>query len=97
MITRGISAERVPWSNMYEFSISGAVVVTAVYLASLWRLDLRFLGTFVVGPVLLTLGLAVAVLYTESAQLVPALQSTWLIITCRWRSSPPPSTCSGSR
>ncbi|MCE0540091.1 c-type cytochrome biogenesis protein CcsB [Kineosporia rhizophila] len=80
VITRGISAERVPWSNMYEFSISGAVVVTAVYLASLWRLDLRFLGTFVVGPVLLTLGLAVAVLYTESAQLVPALQSTWLII-----------------
>ena len=31
-------------------------------------------------PVLLTLGLAVAVLYTESAQLVPALKSVWLVI-----------------
>ena len=29
---------------------------------------------------LLTLGLAVAVLYTESAQLVPALKSVWLVI-----------------
>ena len=29
---------------------------------------------------LLTLGLAVAVLYTESAQLVPALKSFWLVI-----------------
>ena len=34
----------------------------------------------VVGPVLLTLGLAVAVLYTPDAQLVPALQSYWLVI-----------------
>jgi cytochrome c-type biogenesis protein CcsB len=31
-------------------------------------------------PVLLTLGLAVSVLYTESAQLVPALKSVWLVI-----------------
>ena len=40
----------------------------------------RYLGTFVVGPVLLTLGLAIAVLYTPDAQLVPALQSYWLVI-----------------
>jgi cytochrome c-type biogenesis protein CcsB len=80
VVTRGLAVERVPWSNMYEFSISGAVVVTAVYLVSLWRMDLRFLGTFVVGPVLLTLGLAVAVLYTDASELVPALQSTWLVV-----------------
>ncbi len=35
---------------------------------------------FVVMPVLLTLGLAVTVLYTDAAQLVPALKSYWLVI-----------------
>ncbi|MBT0767753.1 c-type cytochrome biogenesis protein CcsB [Kineosporia sp. J2-2] len=80
VVTRGLSVDRAPWGNMYEFSISGAMVVIGVYLISLWRADLRFLGTFVVGPVLLSLGLAVAVFYTDAAQLVPALQSTWLVI-----------------
>ena len=80
VVTRGLSAGRVPWGNMYEFSTTGALVVTAVYLAVLLRRDVRYLGTFVVGPVLLTLGLAVAVLYTQAAQLVPALQSFWLVI-----------------
>jgi cytochrome c-type biogenesis protein CcsB len=80
VVARGVSAGRAPWGNMYEFAVSGAVVVTAVYLAVLRRRDVRYLGTFVVGPVLLTLGLAIAVLYTPSAELVPALQSYWLII-----------------
>jgi cytochrome c-type biogenesis protein CcsB len=80
VVTRGASVQRAPWGNMYEFSVSGAVVVTGVFLAVLSRRDIRYLGTFVVGPVLLTLGLAVAVLYTRAAQLVPALQSYWLLI-----------------
>ena len=42
--------------------------------------DLRFLGLFITGPVLLTLGLAVSVLYTQAGQLVPALKSYWLAI-----------------
>ena len=80
VVARGLAAGRAPWGNMYEFSTSGAVVVTGVYLAVLRRRDVKYLGTFVVGPVLLTLGLAVAVLYTPDAQLVPALQSYWLVI-----------------
>jgi cytochrome c-type biogenesis protein CcsB len=80
VVARGLSAQRVPWSNMYEFSVAGAVVVTGVFLVLLLQRDLRYLGTFVVGPVLLMLGLSVTVLYTESAQLVPALQSYWLVI-----------------
>jgi cytochrome c-type biogenesis protein CcsB len=80
VVARGFSAERAPWGNMFEFSVTGALAVTAVYLVMLSRRDIRYLGTFVVLPVLLTLGLAVAVLYTESAQLVPALKSVWLII-----------------
>ena len=77
---RGASAQRVPWGNMYEFSVSGALVVTGVFLAVLLRRDVRYLGTFVIGPVLLTLGLAVTVFYTQSAQLVPALR-TWTRLT----------------
>ena len=80
VVARGMSAERAPWGNMFEFSVTGALAVTGVYLVLLRRHDIRYLGTFVVLPVLLTLGLAVTVLYTESAQLVPALKSVWLVI-----------------
>lgn len=80
VLARGLSAARVPWGNMFEFSVTGALAVTGAYLVLLSRRDLRHLGTFVVLPVLLTLGLAVTVLYTESAQLVPALKSVWLVI-----------------
>jgi len=80
VVARGIAVSRPPWGNMYEFSTAGAVVVTGVFLVVLQRRDLRYLGTFVIGPVLLTLGLAVTVLYTEAAQLVPALHSYWLAI-----------------
>jgi len=77
---RGLWAGRVPWGNMYEFSISSALGILGVFL--IWSLtrDLRWLGLFVVIPTLLTLGLSVTVLYTEAAQLVPALKSYWLII-----------------
>ncbi len=80
VVARGVSAERAPWGNMFEFSVTGALAVTGAFLVMLTRRDVRYLGTFVVLPVLLTLGLAVAVLYTESAQLVPALKSVWLVI-----------------
>jgi cytochrome c-type biogenesis protein CcsB len=81
VVARGLSVHRAPWGNMYEFSITGTVVVTAVFLVVVARrVELRFLGTFVIGPVLLSLGLATAVFYTEAAQLVPALRSFWLVI-----------------
>ncbi|MEO7979326.1 MAG: c-type cytochrome biogenesis protein CcsB [Sporichthyaceae bacterium] len=80
VVARGIAASRPPWGNMYEFSTAGSLAVTGVFLVLLARKPIRYLGTFVVLPVLLTLGLAVAVLYTESAQLVPALKSVWLVI-----------------
>ncbi len=80
VIARGISAGRVPWGNMYEFSITGALAFSGAYLAALRKYDLRWLGLFVSISVLLTLGTAVAVLYRPSAPLVPALKSTWLVI-----------------
>ncbi|MCB9411873.1 MAG: c-type cytochrome biogenesis protein CcsB [Actinobacteria bacterium] len=80
VVLRGVSAGRVPWGNMYEFSITAALAVSVVFLLMSIKHDLRWLGIFVTGAVLLTLGLAVTVLYTESAQLVPALKSWWLVI-----------------
>ena len=81
VVARGLSVDRAPWGNMYEFSISGTLVVSAVFLLVVARRpELRFLGTFIIGPVLLSLGLATAVFYTEAAQLLPALKSFWLVI-----------------
>ena len=80
ILFRGLSAGRVPIGNMYEFSLAAGFAVSLTYcLISISR-DLRWLGLFISIPVLLDLGLALTVLYTESAQLVPALNSYWLAI-----------------
>ncbi len=80
VVLRGVWAGRVPWGNMYEFSITAALGVLGVFLFASIRRDLRWLGLFVVTPTLLWLGLAVTVLYSDAAQLVPALKSYWLVI-----------------
>jgi cytochrome c-type biogenesis protein CcsB len=80
VVLRGMWAGRAPWGNMYEFSITAALGILGVFLVMSIRRDLRWLGLFIVIPTLLTLGLAVTVLYTEGAQLVPALKSYWLVI-----------------
>ncbi|MFN8125424.1 MAG: c-type cytochrome biogenesis protein CcsB [Candidatus Nanopelagicales bacterium] len=80
VIARALWAGRVPWGNMYEFSLMSAYAVLGVFLVISTRRDVRWLGVFIVPAVLLTLGLAVTVLYTEAAQLVPALRSYWLVI-----------------
>lgn len=80
VVLRGIWAARVPWGNMYEFSISSALAILIIFVALSVKRDVRWLGLFVVTSVLLVLGLSVTVLYTEAAQLVPALKSYWLVI-----------------
>ena len=80
VLFRGLSAHRVPWGNMYEFSITGAFAFTGAYLIALKKYKLRWLGLPVSIAVLLTLGTAITVLYRPSAPLVPALKSTWLAI-----------------
>ena len=80
VIARGLSNGHVPWGNMYEFSITGALTFTGAYLVALRKYDLRWLGLFISLAVLLTLGTAITLLYRDSAPLVPALKSTWLVI-----------------
>lgn len=80
VVTRGLAAGRVPWGNMYEFSLAATLGVMLVFLVTSLRRNVRWLGLFVVLPALLSLGLAITVLYTEAAQLIPALKSYWLLI-----------------
>ena len=81
-VTRGVAAGRVPWANMYEFALTGTLVITTVYLLVLVvaKHDLRFLGTFVTGLVLVLLGIATVNFYVSVVPLPPALQSAWLVI-----------------
>ncbi|MCI0156534.1 c-type cytochrome biogenesis protein CcsB [Leifsonia shinshuensis] len=79
-IFRGIAAGRVPWANMYEFSMTGTLLIVGVFLVVTLRYDLRFLGSFVTGLVLILLGISSMRYYVEVAPLPPALQSYWLVI-----------------
>jgi cytochrome c-type biogenesis protein CcsB len=78
---RGIATHRVPWGNMYEFaSVVGAAAVIA-YLVVLIRLpQVRYLGMFLLFPIVVLLFLAGTVLYAPAAPLVPALRSYWIAI-----------------
>ncbi|MEU1971169.1 c-type cytochrome biogenesis protein CcsB [Microbacterium sp. NPDC019599] len=79
-ITRGIAAGRVPWSNMYEFALTGTLLIVAVYLVVLFRYDLRFLGALITGMVVLLLGGATLSFYVEVVPLADPLKSIWLVI-----------------
>ncbi|SJM55794.1 Cytochrome c-type biogenesis protein CcsA/ResC [Gulosibacter sp. 10] len=79
-VLRGVAAERVPWSNMFEYSLTSSLLIVAVFLAmQLWQ-DLRFLGTFIVGFATLTLQIATMGFYVDVVPLQPALQSWWLVV-----------------
>ncbi|MDH6238710.1 c-type cytochrome biogenesis protein CcsB [Aurantimicrobium minutum] len=77
---RGFAASRVPWANMYEFAMTGTLVIVAVFLIVNLKWDMKFLGAFITGLVLLLLGLAATRYYVEVVPLPPALQSYWLVI-----------------
>lgn len=78
---RGAAVDRVPWGNMYEFSsVVGLVAVVAFLVVLVRQPTLRYLGGFVVLPVIVVMFLAGTVLYAKAGPLVPALQSYWLAI-----------------
>jgi hypothetical protein len=78
---RGAAVDRVPWGNMYEFASVVGLIAVLAFLASLARApQIRYLGLFVMLPVILVMFLAGTVLYAKASPLVPALQSYWLAI-----------------
>jgi cytochrome c-type biogenesis protein CcsB len=78
-VLRGIAAGRVPWSNMYEFAMTGTLLITAVYLGVLFWRDLRFLGAFMVGLVTVLMGGA-TLFHVDVVPLMDPLKSVWLVI-----------------
>lgn len=80
VVLRGLAAGRVPWANMYEFTVVFSLVAVLVFLGVSLRRDVRYLGALVTGPALLALGLAVSVFYVAAEGVQPALQSYWLVI-----------------
>jgi cytochrome c-type biogenesis protein CcsB len=82
LVGRGMSADpnRVPWGNMYEFTISGTFVIALVYLVLYRRFALAWMGPLVVGAVVTILMVAVIWLYDPVGPLPDALDSPWLVI-----------------
>jgi len=81
IVIRGAAVDRVPWGNMYEFSAAAGFVAVVAFLVVLARQpQVRYLGAFVMLPVILLMFLAGTVLYAKAAPLVPALRSYWLAI-----------------
>jgi cytochrome c-type biogenesis protein CcsB len=81
VVLRGIAASRVPWANMYEFSITGSFVIVSIFLAALFFvLDIRIIAVMVSGFALLVLGAATTWFIVDVKSLMPALQSYWLVI-----------------
>ena len=79
-LLRGLAANRVPWANMFEFSLTATAIIIGVFLAVQFWQDLRFLGAFIVGFALILLGLATVNFYVDVIPLPDALGSAWLVI-----------------
>ena len=80
VVTRGLAVHRAPWGNMYEFVTALTCVAAIFFLFVMIRYRAWTLGVFVMGAVVVALGLAETLIYTAAGQLVPALQSYWLDI-----------------
>ncbi len=82
LMSRGLAADpnRVPWGNMYEFTLSGTFWIALLFLVALRRFALAWMAPVVVGVVLSLLMLGVLVLYAPIAPLTEALNSPWLVI-----------------
>jgi cytochrome c-type biogenesis protein CcsB len=79
-VLRGVAAGRVPWANMFEFTLTASAIVVAIFLAvQLWQ-KLDFLGVFITGFAMIALGLATVNFYVDVVPLPPALQSGWLVV-----------------
>lgn len=81
-VLRGIAAARVPWANMYEFSLTATLIIVGVFLLAQFWQDLRFLGAYVTGFVVLALGVATVNFYVQVIPLPDALGRSpfWLVL-----------------
>jgi cytochrome c-type biogenesis protein CcsB len=77
---RGLAVHRAPWGDMYEFVTALTCVAALFFGYILVKYRAWALGVFVMGAIVIALGLAETLIYTPAGPLVPALQSYWLSI-----------------
>jgi cytochrome c-type biogenesis protein CcsB len=80
VVLRGVAAGYAPWSNMFGFAITAAALVVGVFLLIQFWYDVKFLGAYIVGFTLVTLGAATVNFAVAIVPLPPPLQSAWLVI-----------------
>lgn len=81
LASRGIATQRLPWGNMFEFASAICICAVTTYLVLAARnQSRRFLGVFVLPPVILILVLVGLNFYAEAGPVVAALRSYWLAI-----------------
>ena len=80
VVLRGVAQGFVPWANMFEFSLTSSAIVVGVFvIIQKWQ-DLKFLGVYITGFALITLGVGTVNFYVPVKPLPDALDSYWLII-----------------
>jgi cytochrome c-type biogenesis protein CcsB len=78
VITRGMAAERFPWGNMYEYSMTMTLVIATAYLVGVeLRMRFRTVGGPVYAFIVFTLAMASLFFYVPAGPLLPALNSYW--------------------
>lgn len=80
VVLRGMATNRFPWGNLFEYV--GVVTLFAMVIAAsmVRRKAMRVMWPWILTPVVGLLFYAGTKLYAETAPVVPALQSYWLVI-----------------
>ena len=80
VVARGVAAGRAPWGNMYEFGLTGSAAVAVAFLVLQRGRSVDGMAAWVVALVLVLLGVSTTSLYTPVDDLVPVLNSRWLVV-----------------
>ncbi|MEH6623027.1 MAG: c-type cytochrome biogenesis protein CcsB [Dietzia maris] len=80
LVLRGLSTERFPWGNMYEFILGSTLLAVAAGLIWLRKPALQVVWPYLLVPILVLLFFGGTHLYSDAAPVVPALRSYWLPI-----------------
>ena len=80
VVLRGLSADRFPFGNLYEYILVITFCAMAMAAFILQRPQLRVMWPWVITPMIALLFYGGTELYADSAPVVPALQSFWFPI-----------------
>lgn len=80
VVTRGIDAGHPPWSNMYEFTITGSMMAVGVFMLVQRKRDVTYIAPAIAGFAAFAVVSGLRVFYRDAVGLQPALDSYWLVI-----------------